>query len=160
MTNDDFQQRLEIILQETNPKRAFYELCDFYFVASDEQRAKIRADFDYDREWEIPNQRTLAAHLPDEPDREKRLRASLIALSLFERQDWRDTLVSVCVIYHSIKFVGKDADVWLKFFADMSSPQVASSLWRFAERKPEDKSLQAFGWSEKVTDEGLEFTGW
>ena len=161
MNEDDFKQRLKNILQETNPKLAFYELCDLYFVASSEQRTQIRADFDFNRAWKIPNPKTLAAHLSDdEPDRERRIRASLIALSLFERPDWRDSLVTICVIYHSIKSLGKDADVWLKFFADLSSPQVASLLWQFAERKPEDKSLSAFGWGEKITDEGLVFTGW
>lgn len=160
MNEDDFRLRLKTILQETSPKQAFYELCEIYFVTSDEQRTQIRADFDFDRAWEIPNPRTLAAHLPDEPERERRIRASLIALSFYESPDWRDDLVMICVIYHSIKSIGKDADVWLKFFADMSSPQIASLLWKFAERKAEDKSLLAFGWNEKVTDEGLVFTGW
>lgn len=160
MIDENFQKWLKNILQEANPKQAFYELCDLYFVASNEQRNLIRADFDFNRDWEIPNPRTLAAHLADEPDREKRIRASLIALSLYERSDWRDVLVTICVIYHSIKSVGKDADVWLKFFADLSSPNVASLLWRFSERKPQDKLLSAFGWGEKITDKGLVFTGW
>ena len=160
MNEENFQQQLKNILQETDPKRAFYDLCDLYFVASSGQRDQIRADFDFNRSWEVPNPKTLAAHLSDEPDRERRIRSSLIALSLFEQPDWRDTLVSICVIYHSIKSVGKDADVWLKFFADLSSPQVASLLWSFAERKQEDKSLSAFGWHEEITDEGLVFTGW
>lgn len=160
MNEDDFHERLTNILREGKPKQAFYALCDLYFVAASELRTQIRAEFDFGREWEIPDVKTLAAHLPNEPDRERRIRASLIALSFYGSSDPRDDLVRICVIYHSIKAIGKDADVWLKFFADISSPQVASSLWRFAERKPEEKSLKAFGWSEKITDQGLVFIGW
>ena len=158
MRDEEFDRRLAEILQEQNPKEAFYRLSDLYFVASAEQREDVRDDFDFGRKWEYPDDLTLAAHLPSEPEREARIRAALIALSLvYVDSDDRDILVALCPIYHSIKAVGKDADAWFRFFADISSPHIASHLTRFAARRPEDKSLAAFLLESDVTEHGLAF---
>jgi len=153
----EFDQRLREVFSEQSPSSALYRLADLYFVASDEQRGEIREDFDFNREWEYPDQMTLAAHLPDEPDREARIRASIISLSLLHMGDDRDIIVALCPIYHGIKALGKDADAWFRFFADMSSPLMASHLFKFAARKPEDKSLAAFRLESDVTEQGLVF---
>ena len=157
MRDAEFEQRLAEVLGEQIPKEAFYRLSDLYFISSAEQREDIRHDFKYGREWEYPGVRTLAAHLPDEPDRETRIRAMLIALSLVHTGDSRDTLITLCPIYHSIKAIGKDADAWFRFFADISSPVVASALFDFASRQPEGKSLDAWLWESDVTEQGLVF---
>lgn len=158
MRDEEFEQRLAEILQEPNPKEAFYRLSDLYFVASAEQREDIREDFDFGRKWEVPDDLTLAAHLPSEPDRELRVRAALISLSLFDMGgDDRYIIVALCPIYHSIKAIGKDADAWFRFFADISSPLIASHLARFAARRSEDKSLEAFLLESDVTEHGLVF---
>ena len=158
MTAEEFKQRLAETLQYQNPKEAFYSLSDLYFVASAEQREQIRADFDFERKWDVPDNLTLAAHLTSEPDRELRIRAALTSLSLLQMGgDDRDIVVALCPIYHSIKAIGKDADAWFRFFADISSPHIASHLGRFAARKPEDKSLAAFLLESDVTEQGLVF---
>jgi hypothetical protein len=153
---------LQEILREQSPKSALYKLSDLYFVSSEEQRSRIRVDFNFGRKWEFPDDMTLAAHLPSEPDSEARIRAMLISLSLIDMGDDRDIIVALCPIYHSIKAIGKDADAWFRFFADMSSPLLASHLFRFAARKPEDKSLAAFLLEAEVTEQGLVFKrkGW
>jgi hypothetical protein len=71
--------------------------------------------------------------------------------------DDRDIVFALCPIYHSIKAIGKDADAWFRFFADMSSPLMASHLFRFSARKTEDKSLAAFLLESDVTEQGLVF---
>jgi hypothetical protein len=158
MRADEFEQRLLEVLQEPNPKEAFYKLSNLYFVASAEQREGIRNDFDFGRGWAFPDEMTLAAHLPSEPDREARIRAALISLSLIDMGgDDRDIIAALCPIYHSVKAVGRDADVWFKFFADLSSPLIASHLSKFAARRPEDKSLAAFLLESDVTEHGLVF---
>jgi hypothetical protein len=157
VTAEEFEHQLAAILQYQNPKDAFYRLSDLYFVASAEQREQIRDNFDFKREWEVPDNLTLAAHLTSEPDRELRIRAALILLSLVHIGDDRDVVVALCPIYHSIKAIGKDADAWFRFFADISSPHLASHLGRFAARKPEDKSLAAFSLESEVTEQGLVF---
>jgi hypothetical protein len=158
MEAEEFEQRLQDVLREQSPKNALYKLSDLYFVSSEEQRSKIRADFDFGRKWEFPDDMTLAAHLPAEPDREARIRAMLISLSLIDMGgDDRDIIIALCPIYHSIKAIGKDAEAWFRFFADMSSPLLASHLFRFAARKPEDKSLDAFLLEAEVMEQGLVF---
>ena len=157
MEAEEFEQQLQEIFGEQSPKSALYKLADLYVVVSEEQRGEIREDFDFGREWEYPDQMMLAAHLPDEPDREARIRASIISLSLIDMGDDRDIIVALCPIYHSIKALGKDVDAWFRFFADMSSPLMASHLFKFAARTPEDKSLAAFWLESDVTEQGLVF---
>ena len=157
METEEFEQRIQEAINEPNPKSALYKLTDLYVVASEEQRAEIREDFDFGRQWKYPDGLTLAAHLSNEPDREARIRARIVTLSLLDMDDDRDIIVALCPIYHSIKALGKDADSWFRFFADMSSPLMASHLFKFAARKPEDKSLAAFLLESDVTEHGLVF---
>lgn len=150
----EFEERLQETLLEPSPGNAFYKLCDLYLIAPEKKREEIRANFGYDRSWEAPNFRTLAAHLPNEPDRETRIRASVIALSFLDGET-RDYLSQACVIYHSIKALGKDADGWFRYFSDISSPFAASLLFNIASRTPENRSLEAFLWESEVTEQGL-----
>ena len=67
----------------------------------------------------------------------------------------RGYLAQACVIYHSIKAIGKDADGWFRYFSDISSPFAADLLFNMMSRAPENKSLAAFLWESEVTDRGL-----
>ena len=154
MTVTEFEERLREVLREPSPKDAFYKMCDLYLIASEKKREEIRANFGYNRSWEAPNFRTLVAHLPNEPDRETRIRASLVALSFLDGET-RDYLSQACVIYHSIKAIGKDADGWFRYFSDISSAFAASLLFNIASRPPENRSLEAFLWESEVTEQGL-----
>jgi hypothetical protein len=95
MRPEEFDQQIHHIFRIESPKEAFFKLCDLYVIASAEQRKEIRQNYFFEREWETPNIKTLAAHIPGEPDREARIRASLILFSLAEEKDHRDGLINV-----------------------------------------------------------------
>lgn len=160
MTSEEFDQQIQQILRVSSNKEAFFKLCDLYMIASAQHRKEIRQNYFFERDWEAPEERTLAAHLPGEPDRETRIKASLILLSLIEDEDFRDGLVRVAVIWNSLKDIGKDADGWFRYFADMSSATAASSMNNFLNRRPQDKELSNWGWEREITEQGIIYKGW
>lgn len=107
MTTEEFNQQVQQILQLASNKEAFFKLCDLYVIASDKQRKEIRQNYFFERDWEAPDHHSLAANLPGEPDREARIRASLILLSFSASDDFRDNLVTVAVVWNSLKDIGK-----------------------------------------------------
>jgi hypothetical protein len=147
-------------LQIESPKEAFFKLSDLYLIASAQQRKEIRQIYFFERDWEAPETRTLAAHIPGEPDREARIRTSLILLSFVEEADFRDGLVRVAVIWNSLKDIGKDADGWFQYFADMSSAGASSIMNNFIARTTEDKELKKWGWEREITEHGIVYKGW
>jgi len=155
MRHEEFDQQIHHILLIESLKEAFFKLCDLYVIASAEQRKEIRQNYFFKREWETPNFKTLAAHIPGEPDREARIRASLIIFSLAEEKDYRDGLINVAVIWNSLKDMGKDADGWFRYFADMSSAGAASIMNNFLARSQEDKEPSKWLWEREITENGI-----
>jgi hypothetical protein len=154
MSEDEFDERIEIALEEADPGKAFYHLCDTYFLASNEQqRREIREEIITERKWEMPDFTLLAAGLPGEPDRETRIRAAFISLSFWPNADWRDNLFMIALIYDSLKSIGKDGEGWLRYFANISAPTVATALSIFASYG--DKSLKSFGWTYEISEQGI-----
>jgi hypothetical protein len=160
MTTEEFNQQVQQILQLASNKEAFFKLCDLYVIASDKQRKEIRQNYFFERDWEAPDHHSLAAHLPGEPDREARIRASLILLSFSASDDFRDNLVTVAVLWNSLKDMGKDADAWFGYFAELSSAQAASAMTNFAARRAEEKELEKWGYQREITEQGIVYRGW
>jgi len=160
MTSEEFDQQIDHIMRIESPKEAFFKLCDLYLIASAQQRKEIRQNCFFDRDWEAPEAKTLAAHIPGEPDREARIRASLILLSFVEEADFRDGLVRMAVIWNSLKDIGKDADGWFRYFADMSSASATSIMNNFLARAEGDKELSKWGWEREITEHGIVYKGW
>jgi hypothetical protein len=160
MTSEEYNQQIHHILQVESPKEAFFKLCDLYLIASAQQRKEIRQNYFFERDWEAPAARTLAANIPGEPDREERIRASLILLSFVEEADFRDGLVNAAVIWNSLKDIGKDADGWFRYFADMSSAGAASVMNNFLKRSEGDKDLSKWGLEREITEHGIVYKGW
>jgi hypothetical protein len=155
MTSDEFNQQIQQILTMASNKEAFFKLCDLYLIASDKQRKEIRENYFYERDWEAPDSRALSANLPGEPDRETRIRASLICLSFTASEDFRDNLLWVAPVWHSLKDCGKDADAWLRYFADITFGQGASAMNKFAAYRAEEKELDKWSYEREITDVGI-----
>ena len=160
MTSEEFNQQIHHVLQVESPKEAFFKLCDLYLIASAQQRKEIRQNYFFERDWEAPEARTLAAHIPGEPDCEARIRASLLLLSFVDEEDFRDGLVKVAVFWNGLKDTGKDADGWFRYFADLSSAGAASIMNNFLNRSKEDKDLSKWGWEREITEHGIVYKGW
>ena len=156
MNQDTFGVQLEKILEEADPKEAFYKLCDLYVSADGEQREDIRRQWPFDRPWKLPDQSRLAC--VDDGDRScgERIRVSLIYDSIEDfRVDWRDNLVGICRVYHSAILAGIDPDKLFREVAALSSERGARMIINFIERDEKDKSLQAFRYIESPTPDGV-----
>ncbi len=131
MTTEEFDRQIHHILRVKSPKEAFFKLCDLYMIASAEQRKEIRRRYFFERDWEAPNIKALAAHIPGEPDREARIRARLILLSFVEEEDFHDGLVKAVAFMNN-----------------------------FLARSQEDKELSKWGWEREITECGVVYKGW
>jgi hypothetical protein len=60
MRQEMFNTQLGKILEEADPKEAFYKLCDLYLSADGEQREDIRRQWPFDRPWKLSDQTRLA----------------------------------------------------------------------------------------------------
>ncbi len=154
-----FFDRLMLVLKTQDRKQAFFDLCDLYHQVDAEQRDFLRSQWPFEREWFIPRDRTLL--LTDFFSSEQRLRAALIYESLEKGEtDWRDNLVSLCAIYHSAVRLGLDPERLFEEVAELSGETMAGLLRAFYHRSPEDRSLEAFGYREEATPEGIYLAGW
>jgi hypothetical protein len=77
-----------------------------------------------------------------------------------EEADFRDGLVNAAVIWNSLKDIGKDADGWFRYFADMSSAGAASVMNNFLKRSEGDKDLSKWGLEREITEHGIVYKGW
>lgn len=156
--DDAFLERLTPILDDEDRERAFFDLCALYRQATGVQREAIRSRWDFGRAWRIPADSTLLCALPGARPPVERLQAVLLYHSIEGGAiDWRDTLVALCVIYHSALRLGLDAGALFEEVAALSAPTTARLLREFLARPPELRSLAAFGWEEVTTPHGVAF---
>ena len=161
MASRNVFERVESVAADDRSELAFYRIAGLYAGASDEDRARIRASWPFARRWKIPDDRTLATERPGLPPSRERARAALLYHSIEDcRHDWRDNLVSICAIHHSLVRLGLDAARLFEEVAALSSGDTARILRGWIARKPGDQSLAAFGWREEKTAEGWRLAGW
>jgi hypothetical protein len=156
MHKDQFHHRLNEILKYPDPKEAFYKLSDLYRSVNESQREDIRQKWPFTRNWSLPDQNTLACQVPGERACEQRIRASLIYNSIDDcRSDWRETLVSLCQIYHSAIHAGVNTDEIFREVASLSSTKTAQIVIGFLERSEEYKSPEEFCLKAVTTKGGI-----
>ncbi len=149
-----FLEQLSTILGAPDRKQAFFDLCDPYGQANAEQRDFLRTEWPFEREWFLPRARTLL--LSDSYSSEQRLRAALIYESLEKGEvDFRDNLMSIAAIYHSALHLGLDPEQIFEEVAGLSGEAMADLLRGFYRRDVEDRRLEAFGYQEELTPDGL-----
>jgi len=156
MNQDMFEDQLRKIFEEADPKEAFYKLYDLYVSADGEQREDIRKQWPFNRRWKLPDQTQLACVASGERSCEERIRASLAYDSIENfQEDWRENLTSMCRIYHSAILAGMDPDGLFREIAALSSARGASMIIGFLERNEKDRSLEAHGYIEFPSPEGV-----
>jgi len=85
-----------------------------------------------------------------------RLWEGLVALVIENHfGDWRDNLRRLAPLYDAARKIGIDPDELFLEVAGLILNNVAISIKQFTERSPEDKSLNAFLYSESVDADGL-----
>ncbi len=85
-----------------------------------------------------------------------RLWEGLVALVIENHfGDWRDNLRRLAPLYDAARKIGIDPDELFLEVAGLILNNVTISIKQFTERLPEDKSLEAFLYSESVDADGL-----
>lgn len=73
------------------------------------------------------------------------------------RTDWRDVILRMAPLYHAASRIGIDAEELFDEAASYSDNEVAGNLSAFPRRKPEDRSLKAFGYKEVLESDGIRY---
>jgi hypothetical protein len=136
---------LDDILKMHDRKEAFMYLSRFYLNASERERADIRDRWDFSVAWGFPVQSRLACRTGETYSCEDRIIASLVYYSIEDmKQEDRDIVIGLCVIYHSCILAGLDPTKLFGRVADVSSQKTATALYEFLNRNPRDRSMEAF----------------
>lgn len=137
---------LENILKENDREKAFFDLVKLYFESDERKRMIIREKFDFNCDWETPNQTKLACSKNARYSPLEKIKASLIYLSITSNKiaDLREVIFALVVIYQSMKIVNINTDSVFEEIANVSDAKFNKILRDFISRKEEDKALKAF----------------
>lgn len=71
--------------------------------------------------------------------------------------DWRDVITCMAPLYHASGRIGVDPQELFDDAASYADNEVAGNLAAFPRRRPEDRSLQAFGYKEVLEPDGIRY---
>jgi len=158
----------DIVQNERNILRAFLRLEEFYRLADAGQRAAIRKGWPFERRWAVPGLdysdmdrvifAPLVGHDADGLDAQERIEARLVCHAINgSEHNVREILMDLCFCYHAGLRAGLDAFSLFETAAAISDAETSCLIHSFLRRKPEDKSLWAFGVREDLIGNGIAF---
>jgi hypothetical protein len=153
MDDENFDHKLKDALASQRTEADFLRICGLYRAGTEEQRARIRGV--WSTRWKVPS--TSGFSLKDRSiEPATRIAAALIFASIENlRMDARDTLVNLCAAWHAAGRAGLDARALFEEARALSAPEFAQLAKGFLDRKPENRSLSAFGWTDFSTEERI-----
>ena len=163
--SEEYSTELLTILWDKNPRRAFLALADLFVSSTSTERALIRADWDFGREWDIPRIRHVdedhAVFGPVDDAQgvmESVVQAILVHLILRgPEDDMREDLAHLALIHHLALELGVDPEALFNRVAAVADGPFATLLADFQRRDPIDKSLWAFGYRKYMSGPDIVF---
>ncbi len=76
-----------------------------------------------------------------------------------QRIDFRDGLINLGLLHHAISANGSDANSVFQAVADLAEPEMAEMIVAFTKRRYEDQQLEAWGYGEYESKDGIGFVG-
>lgn len=150
-----FEERLAEVVRERDPMLAFRALATLYQRTTPEGRERIRRGWPFARRWRPPDPATLTWELRGEPPPALRCRTALVYHSIEDcRVDWRDNLVALCAVHHSLLRLGFDPRTEFEHAAGLSAHGTAELLRGWVARPPGTQRLEDFGWRATEEPEG------
>jgi hypothetical protein len=148
MDDDAFLDRLSRVLVEQKTEADFLRLCSLYRRGSPEQRELVRSAWNPRVRWRVPSVVDFPRRNPlGHPER---IAANLLHASLEDgRMDVRDNLVGFAAAWHVAGLLDLDPAALFEEAAAVSSPAFAEVFRGFVRRRPEDRALAAFAWSDR-----------
>ena len=159
MSEEKFWARLQELVDEHGSEASFHRLCALYSESTSTQRKQIRELVNLeDHTWHPPLDSTLVAGETSPFPPEVRVRHSLIFHAInSKRADYRDSLMSIVLIYHSTIRLGIDVIALFDEVAEISPSPMKEIIAAFPYRSPEDRSLWAFSYKEVPTKHGVRY---
>jgi hypothetical protein len=155
--NNATWERLSDLLNMEDRQAAFILLTKAYVASAAEQRTKLCEMWPFGRVWKFPPADTLTFRNGERFPPKDRIVSALIGYTLAPEircPDYRDTMVALAWIYHAAALVGEDPNALFREIAAISDPTVGMWLTDFANRKPADKSMEAFCLKSYVSSTG------
>lgn len=150
MEDTKFLDRAKDVLAHQHTETDFLRLVALYLNGTESQRDVVRSAWSPRHRWKVPRSSDfpLKGGLPPE----QRLMGSLAYKSIEDnRMDWRDTLVGLAADEFAAGKAGLDFPAMVDLVVKASTPAFAEFLRSWLARKPEDRSLKAFGWADQST---------
>jgi len=165
---EEYSPTLLDILWDKNPRRAFVTLAQLFVDATDVERARIRQEWDFGRDWSMPRIRDIdqdhavfgpveGVHEGDNSP-EDLLLAILISLVLRgPDDDVREDMAHITLIHHCALEAGVDPELLFARVATAAGEPIGKYLNDFQRRSPLDKSLWALGYRKRRIGVDIEF---
>ena len=164
----EYSPALLDILWDKNTRRAFVALARLFVETDHVERALIREEWDFGREWSMPRIRQIdvdhAVFGPvdgvdeDGNQAEALLTAILIFLVLRGPEDDRDEdIAHIGLIYHCALEAGVDPDLLFGRVAQVAGEPIGTYLTDFLRRTPFDRSLWSMGYRKRRVGVDVEF---
>jgi hypothetical protein len=136
---------LSLGVLDPRTEEPYLELCELFMECNENQRARIRAGWPYEREWRIPVPGTTHDWRGGEVT-VRRVRACLVFNAILPAvSDSRDILVGFPVIYWAANQLGMNADALFKEVAIAASPEVSDLITKWM-ASSERQSPEDGGW--------------
>ena len=150
MEDEEFGRRLGLALEDARKEGGLLRLASLYRKGTPAQREAVRSAWTPRHGWKLPSLTDFPLKNP--LPHTQRLAAHLLFSSIENlRMDQRDTLIGVCAVYHVAFKVGLEPESLLRDAGSVSTPEFAELLSAFLRRRPEDRSLGAFVWTDAST---------
>ena len=150
--SESHRQTIQTILDEPDRTKAYHNLAEAYMTSDVDFRLTVSKYWNFDAKWGFDRKR------PPLP----KIRSSLIwySIAVKDSQDIRDDLRGIAANYHLCSANGLDPDEVFRFVANVSLPFIAQLLIDFINRPLDSKSMDAFGLTQTVLEDGTIEIGW
>ncbi len=153
---EQYTEEIETLVGLQDREEAYYQLVTLYLNSPEQVRRYIRKNWNFNVEWIFPRPGELLFAKNQSRSIKERIMASLVHSSIHNpfKHYYRESLVLLAMEYNSCTLAGLDPDQMFEFAASVSDPEMAGHFRDFSARKPENKSMKAFGLETKTNSDG------
>ena len=156
MTDVEFEQNLTELRNiefREDYERALYDLC---LTCTVDQCKTLRGLMSDRKLWHSKPWRNPTDYFRTDLSWDDQLKRGLAQWCIMDggSPDFRDDLRGLAKHYHSLLVSGSDPDTLFRDVASRCEPRVAKLILGFIDRRPEDKSMEAFHLHVEQTPEG------
>jgi hypothetical protein len=150
-------QALVTIIELADREVAYYRLVDLFLNGTLEIRKTVTDGWPFGAKWVLPSISRLSCVVGETRSNRSRIIASIAYIAISSspsRQNNRDILLALAVIYQCSLRCGLNPAELFELISRVANPDVAALLAEFIQRDEPDKSMAAFKLVEVVNLDG------